>query len=113
MRHGKSQRIISIAFLVIAFATPSNAMVSAQTKLQGVIMGRSGAEIILQTADSPKMIVLLTDSTDVAQVVVALSQDADHGPHHPMVSTSRRDLRLSDPLPARKSMTQNNRFRSI
>jgi OOP family OmpA-OmpF porin len=35
------------------------------------VKGRSGSEIILQTADSPKAIVLLTDSTDVAQVVGA------------------------------------------
>jgi len=87
IRHSKSHRIISIAFLVIAFATLSNAMVSAQTKLQGVIKGRSGAEIILQTADSPKIIVLLADSTDVALVVGALSHNADHGPQHPVVFT--------------------------
>jgi len=43
-------------------------MVSAQTKIEGVIKGRSGAKIFLQTADSPKVIVLLTDRTDVAQV---------------------------------------------
>ncbi len=46
----------------------SSTMVSAQTKLQGIINGRSGAEIFLKTADSPKVVVLLTDSTDVAQV---------------------------------------------
>jgi outer membrane protein OmpA-like peptidoglycan-associated protein len=50
----------------------SSAMVSAQTKIEGVIKGRSGATIILQTADSPKVIVLLTDGTDVAQVQGAL-----------------------------------------
>jgi hypothetical protein len=43
---------------------------SAQTKLEGVIKGRSGSQVILQTADSPKVIVLL--STDVAQVQGAL-----------------------------------------
>jgi outer membrane protein OmpA-like peptidoglycan-associated protein len=47
-------------------------MVSAQTKIEGVIKGRSGSKIILQTADSPNVIVLLTDSTDVAQVVGVL-----------------------------------------
>jgi outer membrane protein OmpA-like peptidoglycan-associated protein len=50
----------------------SSAMVSAQTKVEGVIKARSGAEVILQTADSSKVIVLLTDSTDVAQVQGAL-----------------------------------------
>jgi outer membrane protein OmpA-like peptidoglycan-associated protein len=43
-------------------------MVSAQTKLEGVIKGRSGAEIVLQTTDNPKVIVILDDSTDVGQV---------------------------------------------
>ncbi|MBZ5538727.1 MAG: OmpA family protein [Acidobacteriia bacterium] len=46
----------------------SSTMLVAQTKIEGVIKGRSGAKIILQTADSPKVIVLLTDSTDVGQV---------------------------------------------
>jgi outer membrane protein OmpA-like peptidoglycan-associated protein len=42
--------------------------VSAQTKLKGIIKGRSGSLIFLQTADSPKVVVQLTDYTDVAQV---------------------------------------------
>jgi outer membrane protein OmpA-like peptidoglycan-associated protein len=50
----------------------STTIVSAQTKVEGVIKGRDGPKIILQTADLPKLIVLLTDSTDVAQVQGAL-----------------------------------------
>src|ERR1700759_5309860 len=72
MHRSKSRGMISIVVLVLAFAALSCAMVSAQTKLQGLIKGRSGPEIYLQTADSPKVVVLLTDSTDVAQVVGAL-----------------------------------------
>jgi OmpA-OmpF porin, OOP family len=61
-------RIVSgLAFLLI-FAGLSSTMVSAQTKMKGVIDGRSGAQIFLKTADSPKVVVVLTDSTDVAQV---------------------------------------------
>jgi len=59
-------RILFITFSSVLMAL-SSAIVSAQTKLEGVIKGRSGSQIILQTADSPKVIVLLTDSTDVAQ----------------------------------------------
>lgn len=44
----------------------------AETKIEGLIKGRSGSEIILQTKDNPKLTVLLTDQTDVAQVVGAL-----------------------------------------
>jgi outer membrane protein OmpA-like peptidoglycan-associated protein len=36
--------------------------------MKGVIDGRSGAQIFLKTADSPKVVVVLTDSTDVGQV---------------------------------------------
>jgi len=63
-------RMASITILVLV--TLSSTIVSAQTKLEGVIKGRNGAQIILQTADSPKVIVLLTDSTDVAQFQGAL-----------------------------------------
>jgi len=53
-------------------AALSSTIASAQTKLEGIIKGRSGPQIFLQTADSPKVVVLLTDSTDVAQVQGAL-----------------------------------------
>ena len=64
----KPLRVFSIVVLFLVFVTLSGTVVSAQTKVEGVIKGRSGAEIILQTSDNPKIIVLLTDSTDVAQV---------------------------------------------
>ena len=64
----KLLRIRSIAILSLILVALSCTMVSAQTKIEGVIKGRSGAKIFLQTADSPKVIVLLTDRTDVAQV---------------------------------------------
>jgi outer membrane protein OmpA-like peptidoglycan-associated protein len=64
----KPLRVFSIVVLFLVFATLSGTMVSAQTKVEGVIKGRSGAKIVLQTSDSPKVIVLLTDDTDVAQV---------------------------------------------
>lgn len=59
---------VSIAAQVFMLVALSSVMVSAQTKLEGVIKGRNGAEIYLQTADNPKVVVLLTDSTDVGQV---------------------------------------------
>jgi outer membrane protein OmpA-like peptidoglycan-associated protein len=41
----------------------------AQTvKVQGLIKGRNGDQMILQTSDSPKLVVILTDSTQVGQV---------------------------------------------
>jgi len=41
----------------------------AQTaKVEGFITGRSGSDMTLQTSDVPKLVVVLTDSTSVAQV---------------------------------------------
>jgi OOP family OmpA-OmpF porin len=40
--------------------------------VQGVINGRSGATMTLQTADTPKLVVLLTPTTDVDEVEGAL-----------------------------------------
>ena len=40
---------------------------SAQS-VQGVINGRSGATMTLQTADAPKLVVLLTATTEVDEV---------------------------------------------
>jgi OmpA-OmpF porin, OOP family len=37
-------------------------------KVQGVINGRSGATMTIQTADSPKLVVLLTSTTEVDEV---------------------------------------------
>lgn len=68
MTRVKPLKTISIAILSFMLVALSSTMLVAQTKIEGVIKGRSGAKIILQTADSPKVIVLLTDSTDVGQV---------------------------------------------
>ena len=68
MTRSRAFRIVSGLTFVLMLTGLSSTMVSAQTKLQGIINGRSGAEIFLKTADSPKVVVLLTDSTDVAQV---------------------------------------------
>jgi len=72
MTYNKKLGITSGTTLLFTLLALGSTIVCAQTKLEGVIKGRSGSEIILQTADSPKVIVLLTDSTDVAQVVGAL-----------------------------------------
>lgn len=64
----RKTRTISIAARLLTLVALSGTIAFAQTKLQGTIKGRRGAEIILQTADSSSVIVLLTDSTDVGQL---------------------------------------------
>ena len=53
------------AVALILFGTVCDAQ---SVKVQGLIEGRSGATIILRNSDSDKVIVLLTDSTQVGQV---------------------------------------------
>jgi OmpA-OmpF porin, OOP family len=68
MTRNKPATMIASAFLLLMLFGLSGTTMSAQTKIEGLIKGRSGSTIFLQTADSPKVVVLLTDSTDVAQV---------------------------------------------
>ena len=60
--------IVSGLSFALMLAGLSSTIVHAQTKMKGVIDGRSGSQIFLKTANSPRVVVLLTDSTDVAQV---------------------------------------------
>jgi outer membrane protein OmpA-like peptidoglycan-associated protein len=72
MAKPKLLSLATIASLVILI-TSFSIVASAQTqKVEGIIKGRSGATMTLQTSDTPKLVVLLTDSTDVGQVVGAL-----------------------------------------
>jgi outer membrane protein OmpA-like peptidoglycan-associated protein len=62
-------RILCVGILsLIVFIHPVAVACAQAMKAQGLIKGRSGATLILQTADSPRLIVLLTDDTKVAQV---------------------------------------------
>jgi hypothetical protein len=60
MSRFKLFKSMSIAILTLLSVALLSTMVSAQTKLQGMIKGRSGAKVVLQTTDSPKVIVILT-----------------------------------------------------
>jgi len=58
-----------VRILPLIILTSLHMDLSAQTaKLQGMIKARSGATIIVQTSDSPRVIVLLTDQTQVGQI---------------------------------------------
>lgn len=68
MTRNKPAARIATILLFLMLVGLSGTTVVAQTKIEGMIKARSGSQIILQTADSPKVVVLLTDSTDVGQV---------------------------------------------
>jgi OOP family OmpA-OmpF porin len=62
-------RIASILMLSLAVLASLSTVATAQTvKAEGLITARNGDQMILKTSDSPKLVVVLTPSTDVAQV---------------------------------------------
>jgi outer membrane protein OmpA-like peptidoglycan-associated protein len=72
MTHGKSRGIVSALALLLMVLAPLGAAYAQNVKVEGVIKERSGDTLILKTSDSPKVIVLLTQSTDVGQLQGAL-----------------------------------------
>ena len=58
--------IAVLSLIVIAFLSPALSAQSA--KAEGLITGRSGDTMTIQTADSSSVVVVLTDTTQVAQV---------------------------------------------
>ena len=55
-------------FYLMALAGMRTIAAAETIKLEGLIIGRSGAMMILQTTDSPNLVVLLTDTTKVGQL---------------------------------------------
>ena len=59
---------LRIALSMAVFALTTHLAIAQDTKIQGVINGRSGPTMTLQVVGSPDTTVLLTDSTDVGEV---------------------------------------------
>jgi OOP family OmpA-OmpF porin len=69
MIQSKSRNITSLATTLFALIVLFTSVASAQSvKVQGIINARRGSTMTLQTSDTPKLVVLLSDATDVAQV---------------------------------------------
>jgi outer membrane protein OmpA-like peptidoglycan-associated protein len=69
MTQSKALKTLSLVVLSLTVIALLSTVAVAQTvKIQGIIKGRTGSTMTLQTSDSPKVVVVLTDSTDVAQV---------------------------------------------
>jgi hypothetical protein len=63
--------LAALAILVSGILAPQT------VKIQGVIKTRSGATVIVQTADSPELVVLLTDGTQVGQAQEGVQGEAE------------------------------------
>src|SRR5580765_2154531 len=69
MTRCKPIRLMSVGVLAPLLFVSLSMILSAQTvKIQGMIKARSGATIVVQTSDSPKVIALLTNQTEVGQI---------------------------------------------
>jgi len=62
----------AVSLALTMFALLSSVVFAQTQKVQGMIKGRNGDTMILQTSDTPHLVVLLTDDTEVSQVVGAL-----------------------------------------
>lgn len=71
MTHDKRRGIVT-AMLLIGVALLTGVALAQDVKVEGVIKGRSGDTLLLQSPASPNVTVLLTDSTDVGQLQGAL-----------------------------------------
>jgi len=69
MKMAKIARIALLATASLAALLLISVLAVAQSaKVEGLITGRSGSTMTLQTSDSPKLVVVLTDDTQVSQV---------------------------------------------
>lgn len=64
----KLLRLTSGAALSLIVLASLDAVLFAQSKVEGLIKSRNGSTMVLQTTNDPKVIVVLTDSTSVGQV---------------------------------------------
>jgi OOP family OmpA-OmpF porin len=62
------RQIVIVAITVLTGLRPINAVAEDSVKFQGLIKARNGDTMVLQTSESPHLVVLLTDSTKVGQV---------------------------------------------
>jgi OmpA-OmpF porin, OOP family len=61
-------RCVGLVVILVAALTLTTQVAQGQSQIQGVINGRSGATMTVQSAGSPNTVVLLTDSTSVGEV---------------------------------------------
>jgi OmpA-OmpF porin, OOP family len=61
-------RLTFIAVLLVLVPALSTEIAAETVKVQGLIKGRNGDTIILQTSNAPNLVVLLNDNTEVGQV---------------------------------------------
>jgi outer membrane protein OmpA-like peptidoglycan-associated protein len=64
----RSSLAVVVAGKLVALLLSCDVMFAQTTKVNGLITGRNAASMTLQTATEPKLVVVLTDATEVAQI---------------------------------------------
>src|SRR6266480_4696732 len=69
MTHFNLPRIAYVAAMsLIGLALLSPMVIAQSTTVEGLIKARNGETMVVETSESPKLVVLLTDHTEVGQV---------------------------------------------
>ena len=69
MNQSNSFKVVyAVALSLIGLTLLSVTMAAQSVKVAGLIKGRNGDTMIVQTSASPDLVILLTDSTQVGQV---------------------------------------------
>jgi len=68
IRTKRSSALAGVLALVVVASAGTASYAQDNIKVEGLIKARSGATMILETKEDPKLVVHLTDTTDVAQV---------------------------------------------
>jgi outer membrane protein OmpA-like peptidoglycan-associated protein len=66
--NGQKRTIQGVVMLIAVVALTWAAAAAQDTTVQGIIIGRSGANMVLKTADAPKLIVVMNDDTQAKEV---------------------------------------------
>jgi outer membrane protein OmpA-like peptidoglycan-associated protein len=64
----KNALVVILAGPLVAILLSCDALLAQTAKVSGLIVGRNAASMTVQTSTEPKLVVILTDSTEVAQI---------------------------------------------
>jgi outer membrane protein OmpA-like peptidoglycan-associated protein len=64
----RNTRTVFLSGSLVTLLLFCDAVIAQTTKVNGLITGRNAASMTLQTSSAPKLVVLLTDATQVAQI---------------------------------------------
>ena len=76
MKNDRVRAAVCVGLVFAAFLVLCSTATAQNDKVKGVINGRNGATMTVQTQDSGNLTVLLTDSTQVLEPEGVLSQEA-------------------------------------